>query len=666
MTLILMIIIIKIFSGIFLCTLLGTILYLFWKAVGRLIEHKGYIDINYLIWKMVLLMFAIPITLIYANGFEKSTYVFEVTGPIKWVIGILMIIWLVGTIIFTIRFLEKYRAIRKDILNADPCGDEIQSMVKSISKKLGVHKEIQVVILEKAGGPMLYGVLKPRIILSRIYDPQQLNMIFTHELIHYKHHDLIWKHLANIICCIYWFQPALKDVFYQLDQWGETYCDRTVCEYLPDVKGYFSTIIDISMEEIRYGRYTTAGLYESKEVLKLRMERMKSYRQQRRLRRGISVSVLFGMIILSATTVFASGIGFVKAYDKIADETREEINVGTEGDIKDQKAKYRMYDKTRIKKCMIKNERLKENDGKPFTWKIKPKERIETKEGYLNKGTYVDIAACMGFEEEHPDMVVNFAAESHVDRSIENPEVFLDTNIKGTAVLMDACRKYGIRRYHQVSTDEVYGDLPLDRPDLFFTEETPIHTSSPYSSSKAGADLLVLAYHRTYGLPVTISRCSNNYGPYHFPEKLIPLMIANALNDKPLPVYGKGENVRDWLYVEDHCRAIDLIIHNGRVGEVYNVGGHNEMKNIDIVKIICKELGKPESLITYVADRKGHDMRYAIDPTKIHNELGWLPETKFADGIKKTIQWYLDNKEWWETIISGEYQDYYEKMYKNR
>ena len=249
------------------------------------------------------------------------------------------------------------------------------------------------------------------------------------------------------------------------------------------------------------------------------------------------------------------------------------------------------------------------------------------------------------FEEEHPDMVVNFAAESHVDRSIENPEVFLDTNIKGTAVLMDACRKYGIKRYHQVSTDEVYGDLPLDRPDLFFTEETPIHTSSPYSSSKAGADLLVLAYHRTYGLPVTISRCSNNYGPYHFPEKLIPLMIANALND---------------------CRAIDLIIHNGRVGEVYNVGGHNEMKNIDIVKIICKELGKPESLITYVADRKGHDMRYAIDPTKIHNELGWLPETKFADGIKKTIQWYLDNKEWWETIISGEYQDYYEKMYKNR
>ncbi|HIW02078.1 MAG TPA: dTDP-glucose 4,6-dehydratase [Candidatus Protoclostridium stercorigallinarum] len=270
------------------------------------------------------------------------------------------------------------------------------------------------------------------------------------------------------------------------------------------------------------------------------------------------------------------------------------------------------------------------------------------------------------FAEEKPDIVVNFAAESHVDRSIEDPGVFLQTNIIGTATLMDACRKYGIKRYHQVSTDEVYGDLPLDRPDLFFTESTPLHTSSPYSSSKAGADLLVLAYHRTYGLPVTISRCSNNYGPYHFPEKLIPLTIINALADKPLPVYGKGENVRDWLYVEDHCKAIDLIIHNGRVGEVYNVGGHNEMRNIDIVKLICKELGKPESLITFVADRKGHDMRYAIDPTKIHSELGWLPETKFADGIVKTVRWYLDNRSWWEPIVSGEYRDYYEKMYGNR
>ena len=290
---------------------------------------------------------------------------------------------------------------------------------------------------------------------------------------------------------------------------------------------------------------------------------------------------------------------------------------------------------------------------------------VEDKPNYkFVKGDIADREFIMDlFEKEKFDIVVNFAAESHVDRSIENPEVFLDTNIKGTAVLMDACRKYGIKRYHQVSTDEVYGDLPLDRPDLFFTEETPIHTSSPYSSSKAGADLLVLAYHRTYGLPVTISRCSNNYGPYHFPEKLIPLMIANALNDKPLPVYGEGLNVRDWLYVEDHCKAIDLIIHNGRVGEVYNIGGHNEMKNIDIVKIICKELGKPESLITYVSDRKGHDMRYAIDPTKIHNELGWLPETMFKDGIRMTIQWYLDNKEWWENIVNGEYQNYYKEMY---
>lgn len=267
------------------------------------------------------------------------------------------------------------------------------------------------------------------------------------------------------------------------------------------------------------------------------------------------------------------------------------------------------------------------------------------------------------FGEEKPDIVVNFAAESHVDRSIDNPGVFLHTNIMGTQTLMEACRKYGIQRYHQVSTDEVYGDLPLDRPDLFFTETTPIHTSSPYSESKASADLLVMAYYRTYKLPVTISRCSNNYGPYHFPEKLIPLMIINALADKLLPVYGTGENVRDWLYVEDHCKAIDLIIRKGRVGEVYNIGGHNEKKNIDIVKIIIKALGKPESLITYVKDRAGHDMRYAIDPTKIHDELGWSPETKFADGIQKTIKWYLENRSWWETIISGEYQQYYEKFY---
>lgn len=270
------------------------------------------------------------------------------------------------------------------------------------------------------------------------------------------------------------------------------------------------------------------------------------------------------------------------------------------------------------------------------------------------------------FTETRPDIVVNFAAETHVDRSIDDPGIFLKTNILGTQVLMDACIRHGNIRYHQVSTDEVYGDLPLARPDMFFTEETPLHTSSPYSSSKAGADLLVLAYYRTYGLPVTISRCSNNYGPYQFPEKLIPLMIANALADKPLPVYGEGINVRDWLYVEDHCKAVDLIMRNGRIGEVYNVGGHNEMRNIDIVKLICERLGKPESLITFVTDRKGHDMRYAIDPSKIHGELGWLPETKFSDGIAATIDWYLQNRKWWEDIVSGEYKDYYEKMYGNR
>ena len=267
------------------------------------------------------------------------------------------------------------------------------------------------------------------------------------------------------------------------------------------------------------------------------------------------------------------------------------------------------------------------------------------------------------FEEEHPDVVVNFAAESHVDRSIENPSIFLQTNIIGTSVLMDACRKYGIGRYHQVSTDEVYGDLPLDRPDLFFTETTPIHTSSPYSSSKAGADLLVQAYHRTYGLPVTISRCSNNYGPYHFPEKLIPLMIANCLNDKPLPVYGQGLNVRDWLYVEDHCKAVDLIMQRGRIGAVYNIGGNNEKRNIDIVRLICRELGKPESLITYVQDRKGHDLRYAIDASLIRDELGWVPQTAFKDGIRSTINWYLENRDWWQDIISGEYKNYYARMY---
>ncbi len=268
------------------------------------------------------------------------------------------------------------------------------------------------------------------------------------------------------------------------------------------------------------------------------------------------------------------------------------------------------------------------------------------------------------FEEEHFDYVVNFAAESHVDRSIENPEIFLKTNILGTQVLMDACRKYGIKRYHQVSTDEVYGDLPLDRPDLFFTEETPIHTSSPYSASKASADLLVLAYHRTFGLPVTISRCSNNYGPYHFPEKLIPLMIQKALRDEPLPVYGNGTNVRDWLYVGDHCTAIDLVVRNGRDGEVYNIGGHNERTNLEVVKTILKALNKPESLITYVKDRPGHDLRYAMDPTKIETELGWKPEHTFDTGIVETIKWNLDHQEWLSHVESGEYMKWMERYDK--
>ena len=270
------------------------------------------------------------------------------------------------------------------------------------------------------------------------------------------------------------------------------------------------------------------------------------------------------------------------------------------------------------------------------------------------------------FEREMPDVVVNFAAESHVDRSIEDPGLFLQTNITGTGVLLDTCRKYGVGRFHQVSTDEVYGDLPLERTDLFFTEETPLHTSSPYSASKASADLLTLAYFRTFKLPVTISRCSNNYGPYHFPEKLIPLMIINALSDKSLPVYGKGENVRDWLYVEDHCSAIDLIIRGGRVGEVYNIGGHNERTNLDVVKTILRTLDKPESLIRFVTDRPGHDLRYAIDASKIKNELGWVPQTTFDTGIQSTIEWYLKNEAWWKAVLDGSYRAYYDRMYKDR
>ena len=270
------------------------------------------------------------------------------------------------------------------------------------------------------------------------------------------------------------------------------------------------------------------------------------------------------------------------------------------------------------------------------------------------------------FEEEKPDVVVNFAAESHVDRSIADPTIFLETNIIGTSVLMDACRKYGIERYHQVSTDEVYGDLPLDRPDLFFHEDTPLHTSSPYSTSKASADLLVLAYYRTFGLPVTISRCSNNYGPYQFPEKLIPLMIDKAKKNESLPVYGEGLNVRDWLYVEDHCRGILAVLEKGRVGEVYNLGGHNERNNLYIVKRILSELEKPESLITHVADRHGHDQRYAIDPHKANVELGWDPVTTFEEGIKKTIKWYDENQWWLDECTSGEYKNWLDKNYKDR
>ena len=293
---------------------------------------------------------------------------------------------------------------------------------------------------------------------------------------------------------------------------------------------------------------------------------------------------------------------------------------------------------------------------------------VEDKPNYkFVKGDIADEAFIMDlFEKEKFDVVVNFAAESHVDRSIEDPGIFVQTNVMGTRVLLDASRKFGVKRYHQVSTDEVYGDLPLDRPVLYDTANTPIHTSSPYSASKASADLFVLAYHRTFGTPVTVSRCSNNYGPYHFPEKLIPLMISRALADEELPVYGNGENVRDWLHVSDHCEAIDLIIHKGKVGEVYNIGGHNERTNLQVVQTILKALDKPESLIKYVKDRPGHDRRYAIDPTKIETELGWKPKYNFDTGIAQTIQWYLDNEDWWKHIISGEYQNYFAEMYKDR
>jgi len=260
------------------------------------------------------------------------------------------------------------------------------------------------------------------------------------------------------------------------------------------------------------------------------------------------------------------------------------------------------------------------------------------------------------------DAVINFAAESHVDRSIEDPEIFIRTNILGTQTLLEASRKHGVERFIQISTDEVYGSAEKG----YFTEETPLAPNSPYSASKASADLMVRAYHRTYGLPVNITRCSNNYGPYQFPEKLIPLMITNALENKPLPVYGDGMNVRDWIHVLDHCRAVDLVLHRGRVGEVYNIGGNSERRNIEIVELIVRELDRDESLIRFVEDRPGHDRRYAIDASKIRNELGWRPLYSFEEGIRETIRWYIDNRDWWENIKSGEYLRYYERMYGGR
>lgn len=264
------------------------------------------------------------------------------------------------------------------------------------------------------------------------------------------------------------------------------------------------------------------------------------------------------------------------------------------------------------------------------------------------------------FATEKPDYVINFAAESHVDNSIKNPGIFVKTNVMGTQVLMDAALKHGVKRYHQVSTDEVYGDLPLDRPDLLFTEETPLHTSSPYSASKGGADLLVLAYMRTFKLPATISRCSNNYGPYQFPEKLIPHTIAAAMKDQKVPVYGEGKNVRDWIHVYDHNTGVDLIVREGKEGEVYNLGGRAERDNLTIVKTILRAIGKPESLIEFVADRPGHDLRYAMDPTKAETELGWTRKYNFDEGIKATIDWYLENQDWVRNIESGEYRDAYQ------
>ncbi|WP_342475620.1 dTDP-glucose 4,6-dehydratase [Weizmannia sp. FSL K6-0777] len=290
-------------------------------------------------------------------------------------------------------------------------------------------------------------------------------------------------------------------------------------------------------------------------------------------------------------------------------------------------------------------------------------QEIENKDNYhFIKADIVDRQTIIPlFKKENFDFVVHFAAESHVDRSITDPEIFVRTNVLGTQVLLDAAKETGVKKFLHVSTDEVYGELDFD-PTTFFTEKTPLQPNSPYSASKASSDLLVRAYHETFGLPINITRCSNNYGPYHFPEKLIPLTISRVLNDQKVPVYGNGGNIRDWLHVHDHCAAIDLVLHQGVNGEVYNVGGHNERTNLEVVKTIIKTLGKSEDLIEFVKDRPGHDKRYAIDPSKLE-KLGWKPTYTFETGISQTIQWYLDNKEWWEQIISGEYQKYFAKQY---
>lgn len=268
------------------------------------------------------------------------------------------------------------------------------------------------------------------------------------------------------------------------------------------------------------------------------------------------------------------------------------------------------------------------------------------------------------FSEEQYHYVVHFAAESHVDRSITDPGIFVTTNVIGTQNLLDASREFGIKKFVHVSTDEVYGELDFD-PSTYFTEETPLQPNSPYSASKASSDLLVRAYHETYKLPVNITRCSNNYGPYHFPEKLIPLTISRVLNDQKVPVYGDGKNIRDWLHVQDHCSAIDLVMHEGANGEVYNIGGHNERTNLEVVQTIIKSLGKSEDLIEFVEDRLGHDKRYAIDPTKLE-KLGWKPTYNFETGIEQTIQWYVENENWWSAILSGNYKNYFEQQYKNK